>query len=120
MTATEELAALEKACVVELDDLRAPLSAAELARRQIGKLHAREQELLLQYGYPYVLDRFRLHFTLSGPVPGAIAQSLLQVVAQPIARLNSASPLLLDRLCLFVEPAPGQAFKRLTDAKLLA
>lgn len=120
LTMTEKLAALAKACVVELDDLRAPLSAEELARRRIGQLNAREQELLFEYGYPYVLDCFRLHFTLSGRVPCATAQSVMHAVAQPIARLNSAAPLLLDRLCLFVEPAPGQAFKRLTDAQFLA
>jgi len=28
--------------------------------------------------------------------------------------------LLLDRLCLFVETAPGQPFKRLIDAELRA
>jgi putative phosphonate metabolism protein len=120
LTMTEELAALAAACVVELDDLRSPLTAAELARRRIGQLNVREQELLRQYGYPYVLDCFRLHFTLSGRVPCATAQSVMQAVAQPIARLNSTAPLLLDRLCLFVEPAPGQAFKRLVDAQFLA
>jgi hypothetical protein len=28
--------------------------------------------------------------------------------------------LVLDRLCLFVESSPGQPFKRLADAELLA
>ena len=120
LTATEELATLAAACVVELDDLRAPLTAEELARRRIEQLSTREQELLRQSGYPYVLDRYRLHFTLSGPVPRATAQSVMQAVAQPVARLNSAAPLLLDRLCLFVETAPGQPFKRLIDAELRA
>ena len=120
LTATEELATLAAACVVELDDLRAPLTAEELARRRIEQLSTREQELLRQYGYPYVLERFRLHFTLSGPVPRATAQSVMQAVAQPVARLNSAAPLLLDRLCLFVEAAPGEAFKRVADLELRA
>ena len=120
LTATEELAALAAACVVELDDMRAPLTAAELARRRIGQLSTREQELLRQYGYPYALDRFRLHFTLSGPVPRATAQSVMQAVTQAVAGLNSATPLLLDRLCLFVEAAPGEAFKRVADVELRA
>ncbi len=120
VTATEELATLAAACVVELDDLRAPLTAEELARRRIEQLSTREQELLRQYGYPYVLERFRLHFTLSGPVPRATAQSVMQAVAQPVARLNNSAPLLLDRLCLFVEAAPGEAFKRVADLELRA
>ncbi len=120
LMATEQLATLAAACVVELDDLRAPLSAAELARRRVEQLNAREQELLRQYGYPYVLELFRLHFTLSGPVPSVTAWSVMQAVSQPVARLNSDAPLLLDRLCLFVEAAPGQAFKRLVDVELRA
>ena len=120
ITPTEELATLAAACVVELDDLRAPLTAEELARRRIEQLSTREQELLRQYGYPYVLERFRLHFTLSGPVPRATALSVMQAVAQPVARLNSSAPLLLDRLCLFVEAAPGEAFKRVADLELQA
>ena len=120
ITPTEELATLAAACVVELDDLRAPLTAAELARRRIEQLSTREQELLRQYGYPYVLERFRLHFTLSGPVPRATALSVMQAVAQPVAGLNNSAPLLLDRLCLFVEAAPGEAFKRVADLELRA
>ena len=120
LTTTEELATLAAACVVELDDLRSPLTAAELARRRIEQLSTREQELLRQYGYPYVLERFRLHFTLSDPVPRVTAWSIILAVSQPVARLNSSAPLLLDRLCLFVEPAPGQAFRRLVDVELRA
>ncbi len=120
VTTTEELATLAAACVVELDDLRSPLTAAELARRRIEQLSTREQELLRQYGYPYVLERFRLHFTLSDPVPREAAWSIILAVSQPVARLNSSAPLLLDRLCLFVEPAPGQAFRRLVDVELRA
>ena len=120
LTATEELATLAAACVVELDDLRAPLTAAELARRRIEQLSTREQELLRQYGYPYVLERFRFHFTLSDPLPSATAWSVMLAVAQPVARLNNSAPLLLDRLCLFVEAAPGEAFKRVADLELRA
>ena len=66
--ATDELMALAAACVTGLDDFRAPLTEGELARRRIEHLNAREQELLQRYGYPYVLERFRFHFTLSGPL----------------------------------------------------
>ena len=120
VTATAELATLAAACVVELDDLRAPLTAEELARRRIEQLSTREQELLRQYGYPYVLERFRFHFTLSDPLPSATAWSVMLAVAQPVARLNNSAPLLLDRLCLFVEAAPGEAFKRVADLELRA
>ena len=117
---SDELMALAAACVTTLDDLRRPLSEADLARRRVEYFDAREQELLQQYGYPYVLERFRLHLTLSGPLARPTAQRVLQAVAAPVAQLNAAAPLVLDRLCLFVEPAPGQPFQRMADVALSA
>jgi putative phosphonate metabolism protein len=116
----DALVALAAACVTDLDDLRAPLSAADLLRRRVEHLNAREQALLQLYGYPHVLERFRFHHTLSGPVALPVAQRLLQAAAAPVAQLNATAPLVLDRLCLFVEAAPGQPFRRIADAGLLA
>jgi len=114
------LQALATACVTWLDDLRAPLSAAELLRRRVDHLDAREQALLARYGYPYVLERYRLHFTLSGPVAPPMAHGIMQAVATPVAGLNARAPLVLDRLCLFMEPSPGAPFKRIAEVELRA
>lgn len=114
------LGTLAANCVTELDDLRAPLTFTDLARRQAVPLDAREQALLLQYGYPHVLERYQLHFTLSGPVAHDIAQQVMQAVVGPVAQLNQTAPLVLDRLCLFIEPAPGQALRRIADVELNA
>lgn len=117
---SHDLMALAAVCVATLDDLRAPLSEADRARRRVDALDAREQELLHLYGYPHVLERFRFHLTLSGPVAPPMAQRVLQAVAAPVAQLNATAPLVLDRLCLFAEPAPGQPFQRIADAGLSA
>lgn len=114
-----ELAVLAARCVTELDDLRAPLTPPELARRRPESLDARGRELLERYGYPHVMERFRLHFSLSGPVDGPTAQRVLDAWAPRTAQLNQA-PLLLDRLCLFVQTDPEQAFRRVGDALLQA
>ena len=118
LTPPPELGTLAATCVTQLDDLRAPLTPADLARRQSVPLDAREQALLLQYGYPHVLERYQLHFSLSGPVAPETAQRVLQAVVEPVAQLNLMAPLVLDRLCLFVEPAPGEAFRRMADVRL--
>jgi len=112
------LQALAAACVRELDDLRAPLLAAERARRRVDRLDARAIELLDLYGYPHVLERFRFHLTLTGPVDPDVAQAVIRAVTPELERLNTAAPLLLDRLCLFVEKTPGDPFLRLIDLKL--
>jgi len=103
------------ACVTEVDDLRAPPSAADLKRRRIDAPDARGLELLQHYGYPHVLERFRFHFTLSGAVTAQTQQRLIYAVSPEIDRLNALAPLALDQLCLFVESAPGAAFLRVAD-----
>lgn len=117
-TVPDDLQALAASCVSGLDDLRAPLTAADLARRQPATLDPRETELLRRYGYPHVMERFRLHLTLTGPTNPPLAQRVLEAVTPAITRLNQASPLTLDRLCLFVERNPGAPFVRTLDVRL--
>ena len=114
------LGTLAATCVTSLDDLRAPLSQQDLARRLAQHLDAREQELLMQYGYPHVMERYQLHFTLTGPIAEPLAEVVIRAVDGPVARLNQERPLVLDRLCLFVESEPGANFLRVADAELLA
>jgi putative phosphonate metabolism protein len=116
--ATAELQALAASCVIHLDDLRAPLSKDDLLKRQGYKLDARGVELLALYGYPHVMERFRLHLTLTGPIDAQTAQRVEQAVSTQVAQLNAAAPLALDRLCLFVEKTPGALFMRIADVVL--
>jgi hypothetical protein len=112
------LDAVAARCAIELDPLRAPLTPLEYARRQPEKLDARGRELLDQYGYPYVLERFRFHMSLTGPVEGALAGRVVAQLAASLARLNAQAPPVLDRLCVFHEPVAGAAFIRLRDVEL--
>ena len=109
---------LAEACVTGLDDLRAPLADRELSRRLKEPLDARATELLNQFGYPHVLERFRLHFTLTGPVTADQAAKVSRAVAAPVKHLNNHEPLILDRLCLFMEPAADSFFLRIADYAL--
>jgi putative phosphonate metabolism protein len=112
------LQALAAACVTELDALRAPPTPAERERRRLDPADSRGAELFERYGYPHVLERFRFHMTLTGPVEPALARQLVAQLARPAAQLNAQQPLVLDRLCLFVEPAQGEPFRRIDDLEL--
>jgi len=59
------LEAIAAASVTELDALRRPPDAGELTRRRAAGLSARQDELLVRWGYPYVLDELRVHLTLT-------------------------------------------------------
>lgn len=72
LTPTGDLTELERVastCVRELDIFRAPASGAELEKRRSAGLRARQEALMLRWGYPYVLEEFRFHLTLSGRLP---------------------------------------------------
>lgn len=60
------LNALAAACVRGPDRFRALPDAAELDRRRAGGLTPAQEQALQDWGYPYVMDQFRFHITLSG------------------------------------------------------
>ncbi len=63
---TQALNTLANACVQELDGFREAASEDELTRRRAAGLSPDQDANLVQWGYPYVLDAFRFHITLSG------------------------------------------------------
>lgn len=101
--------------VVEaFEPFRAPLSDADRARRLAAPLTARQRELVDRYGYPYVLEEFQLHMTLSDRLPDTRRAPLLGEARAWFAEALAAS-MQLDRLVLFAEPAEGGDFVRLDD-----
>ena len=105
----KELRSFEGSVVRTLDSLRAPLALGDRERRQPARLTPRQAYYLDAWGYPYVLDEFRPHFTLTNAIAGAdrVARLLQQEF-----RLRVASPALrVDALTLFGESAPGGEFR---------
>jgi putative phosphonate metabolism protein len=98
-----ELDALARDCVRALDELRAPLNADERARRRPDRLTARQLELLETWGYPFVLEEFRFHLTLSGrltPMSPEQADDLEHRLAMLFMPALS-EPLPVDSLALY-------------------
>jgi putative phosphonate metabolism protein len=104
-----KLSALADACVTELDVFRRPPSAEELAQRRAARLSPRQDELLAQFGYPYVRDEFRFHMTLTERLPRADANMLSPWLRDYFAAAL-AMPLHCDDLCLFAQDGPGEVF----------
>ncbi len=61
-----EVLALHTALLQALQPIMAPLSATDRARRRPELLSQRQREHLDRWGYPYVLDEFQFHLTLTG------------------------------------------------------
>jgi putative phosphonate metabolism protein len=100
-TPSPEMESLAAAAVQDLDDLRAPLSEAELQRRLAGGLSPRQQELLRAWGYPYVLDEFRFHMTLTGPIADQGLREMLQTKLAALFRPLLADPVPVGEICLY-------------------
>lgn len=104
---SEPLARLEAALVTGLDHFRAPLTDREVARRRPDRLHPEERTLLDRWGYPYVLDRFRFHMTLTSGLEPAEAEELREELARELAPLLS-KPMPVREVCRFSEAADGR------------
>lgn len=94
------------AAVVEgTEALRAPLTEAEIARRRPERLSLRQRQLLDRWGYPFVMEEFRFHLTLTDrleapePVRAALADYFAPVLPRPFV---------IEDLCLFGEDASGR------------
>jgi hypothetical protein len=103
------LAALEENAVRAFDPFRQPLTAEDLARRKPERLTPRQRALLDAWGYPFVLDEYRPHFSLTGAIaaPERLADALSLVLAMSIGTAH----LRVSSLMLFVQPAPSDRFR---------
>lgn len=102
---TRALQALAAEVVTTLEPFRAPLNPAEIAKRRPERLTPRQLALLGAYGYPFVLEEFRFHLTLSDRLPEPTA---LAAQAQAHFAPHLPRPFTLDALCLFGEAADGR------------
>ncbi|MEX3015975.1 DUF1045 domain-containing protein [Gymnodinialimonas hymeniacidonis] len=98
------LRAFAAAAVEALDPFRAPATESELAKRRKHGLSTRQEEMLQTWGYPYVMDEFRFHLTLTGPTDHA--DHVCDILRNHFAGALSA-PLTINALCLVGEDADG-------------
>jgi len=97
-------------CVVELQSLAATLSESELKRRRQAGLSAEQDAMLLRWGYPFVLEHYRLHFSLTGSLKNFSQYQIESLLAAAQDWFAVLPPCRLDSLALFVEPSPGADF----------
>lgn len=103
--------AVASACVTHLDTLAAPLSSDELERRRRkGSLSTQEDALLVRWGYPYVLERYRFHLSLTSHLQGVDDETVQRLERAAQAWFSALPPCPFDGLSLFVEPTKGANF----------
>ncbi|MCL4189510.1 MAG: DUF1045 domain-containing protein [Rhodobacteraceae bacterium] len=101
------LGALAAAAVEGLDGFRAAADADETARRLAAGLTPAQAALLARWGYPHVMEEFRFHMTLTGPLAPAERDAVAAVLAPRLGPLLPR-PFVIADLCLMGEDDDGR------------
>ncbi|APG07927.1 putative phosphonate metabolism protein [Bradyrhizobium elkanii] len=110
---TEPVGALQQLaadCAREFDDFRAPMTAEDRARRKPDKLTERQRDYLDRWGYPYVMEEFRFHMTLTGRLDAERRGPILEMLRARFAALGLET-LVIDRIALFKQDDTRARFR---------
>ncbi|MUM78851.1 DUF1045 domain-containing protein [Pseudodesulfovibrio sp. F-1] len=106
----DEAAALAETCLRALQPLREPPSLAEMEKRRARGLTPTQERLLAGWGYPYVLQEYLFHFTLTGPVRDRACrraqQRRIAEFAEPLRRKTHC----VRSICLFCQESREAPF----------
>jgi putative phosphonate metabolism protein len=104
-------------CVSAFDDVRAPLTAGDRARQNPSMLTARQLDHLDRWGYPYVMEDFRFHMTLTGRLAAERRKTIMAMLQERFALLGLGS-LSIDRIALFRQNDVNSRFRIVSHWKL--
>jgi putative phosphonate metabolism protein len=116
---SNELQQLAADAVRAFDGFRAPLTAEDRARRNPQRLTPRQLEYLDRWGYPYVMEEYRFHMTLTGRLDETRRDNVLAMLRERFARLNLPE-LAIDRIALFRQDDTKARFTIVGDWPLRA
>lgn len=105
-----ETRALAAAAVSELDRFRALPNQSELQRRRESGLSGAQESLLQRWGYPYVMNEFRFHMTLSQRVTDTGEVEMIRAALREHFAPALESPQMIDAIAVFREDTPGASF----------
>jgi putative phosphonate metabolism protein len=105
-----ELQQLAADCVRSFEPFRAPLTADDRARRKPERMTPRQVEYLDRWGYPYVMEEFRFHLTLTCRLDAERRASILAMLRERFAVLG-LERLAIDRIALFKQDDASSRFR---------
>ncbi|WP_322514104.1 DUF1045 domain-containing protein [Rhodopseudomonas palustris] len=114
---SDDLAQLAADCVRSFDSFRAPLTPEDRARRKPALLSLRQVQYLDHWGYPYVIEEFRFHMTLTGSVDLARHDELLGLLRAQFDALRLET-LAIDRIALCRQDSPTERFRSIGQFQL--
>ena len=107
-----ELHSLAAACVESLDDLREPLTPEQRKRHQAAGLTEVQAALLDRWGYPYVMEEFRFHMTLTSRLAEPERSEVAALARDHFGPVLDAA-VTVDGLSLFAQPEGRAPFREI-------
>ncbi len=111
LTPVSQSAALEKlsaACVRAFEAFRVPLTDKQIAAYRQNKLTVHQEQMLEHWGYPYVMEEFQFHMSLTDRIDDPDERnavfSALEKLAQPVI----GKPISARHLTVFGQSGPNE------------
>jgi putative phosphonate metabolism protein len=112
-----DLIRLAADCVSAFETFRAPLTAEDRARRNPSQLTPRQCDHLDRWGYPYVMEEFRFHMTLTGRLGAERREPILTMLQKGFSAIG-LDRLAIDRIAVFRQENAASRFRVLNHWKL--
>ena len=96
-------------CVREFDEFRAPLTDADRSRRNPSALTEPQREHLDRWGYPYIMEEFRFHMTLTCRLDANRREPVLAMLRDRFAA-TGLDALAIDNITLFRQDDANSRF----------
>jgi putative phosphonate metabolism protein len=94
----------------DFDLFRAPLTPQDRARRNPERLAPRQVKYLDRWGYPYVMEEFRFHMTLTGRLDAGRRDVVVPMLRERFTSVRLTT-LAIDRLALFRQDDAASRFR---------
>jgi putative phosphonate metabolism protein len=104
-------------CTRDFDQFRAPLTIEDRERRNPSALTPRQREYLDRWGYPYVMEEFRFHMTLTGRLDAVRREPILAMLRGRFSKIG-LTMLAIDRIALFRQDDAHTRFRIVNHWKL--
>jgi hypothetical protein len=108
LTPVTQSAALEKlsaACVRAFEAFRVPLTAEQLDSYKQNKLTVHQEQMLEHWGYPYVMEEFRFHISVTDRIEDAQEREEVIDALKKLAMPVLGRPTRLRELTVFSQKA---------------
>jgi putative phosphonate metabolism protein len=107
---SSEVERLAADCTREFDSFRAPLTPEDRVRRNPSDLTPRQREYLDRWGYPYVMEEFHFHMTLTGRINAERREPILTMLRNSFSAID-LKMLSIDRIALLRQESSDSRFR---------